>query len=263
MDVWLGLPKLTGVISGKGVHMSGLELFVVKQLKSRGVFVCLKPNIPELITPSLTSEIRRFQNSLAEKYYVSPWEDNFYIVWYSQRGHGVCERGIDYNYIFNAIKAHQEVAFELYIRELFDVLFLNYVGLGLPIVNCSIIDRDITGLSQEFFFLNRVNFIKGYSPDILATKITVVNFQDVSTNLIFPNSVYQQNHFYKFSYYDIQSMRHLIEETDGIIVDERELEKIKRVFDEIKNNTINQIYQLASNDMHLLQRMAKMQTAGV
>ena len=191
--------------------MSGLELLVIKQINAHGVSVCLKPSTPELITPTLTSEIRHFQNSLAEKYYLSPWEENFYVIWYSQRGHSACERGLDYNFILNAIKSHKEFAFELYIRELFDLLFLNYVGLGLPIVNCSIIDRTITGLSQEFFFVNRVNFIKSYPSDILGTKISAVDFPDISSNLIFPEFIYQNNHFYRFSFYDIQAMRYLME----------------------------------------------------
>lgn len=251
--------NLHGFISNKGVHMLGLELLVIKEINTRGVSVCLKPSVPELITPTLASEIRHFQNSLAEKYYLSPWEDDFYIIWYSQRGHGTSWNGIDFKYILNAIRSNKEFAFELYIREVFDLLFLNYVGLGLPVVNCSIVDRVVTGISQEFFFLNKINFIKSYPADILGTKISPVNYNDISSNLIFPKFIYHDNHFYKFSYFDIKTMRDLIKGTESNLFNDEKLESIRHVFEEIKNETITKVYHLASTNMQLLKRMAETQ----
>lgn len=132
--------------------MKGLELLVIKEVNAYGVSICLKPCLPEVITPTLANEIRHFQDSLAEHYFSSPWDGYFYVIWYSHRGHGLCSRGLDFGYILDTIVNHKEQALEVYIRNLFDLMFLNYIGLGLPVINCSIVDRAVTGISQEFFF---------------------------------------------------------------------------------------------------------------
>lgn len=240
--------------------MLGLELLVIKEINSHGISVCLKPCMPEVITPTLASEIRHLQNSLVEQYISSPWEGYFYVIWYSHRGHGTCGRGLDFNYILESIYSNREIKFEAYIKDLFDLLFLNYVGLGLPLINCSIVDRVISGISQEFFFLNKINFIKSYSADILGTKISPVNFFDVANNLVFPKTIYQNNLFYKFCYFDLKSMRNLIANTSANAIDEDNLEHIRHIFDDMRDQTITEIYKLASTNLKLLERVAKMQT---
>ncbi|KTC84225.1 hypothetical protein [Legionella brunensis] len=241
--------------------MLGLELLVIKEINSMGVSVCLKPCLAEVITPTLASEIRNFQNSLLEKYFSSPWEGYFYVIWYSHRGHGNRGRGLDFNYILNSILNNRETAFESYIKDLFDLLFFNYIGLGLPVINCSIVDRSITGISQEFFLLNQINFIKRPPQYALEEKIHAVDLQEVANrHLVFPEYIYQNNAFYKFSYFNLKEMRSLIGKTDTLSLDEESVEKVRLVFDDLKNETISTIYNIASTNLKLLQRIAKMQT---
>ncbi|WP_094090453.1 hypothetical protein [Legionella clemsonensis] len=236
-----------------------LELLVIKEINSKGVSVCLKPRLAEVITPTLTNEIRNLQNSIVDKYLSSPWEGYFYVIWYSHRGHGHCGRGLDFNFILSTILSGKEVAFETYIKNLFDLLFLNYIGLGLPVVNCSIIDRDIRGISQEFFFLNQINFIKNATQTSVEDKILSVNLQDISNRQVFPKFLYENNRFYRFSNINLKAMRRLIANTEMPSLDEALIERIKLIFDEIKNETISEIYNLASTNLKLLQRIAQMQ----
>ncbi|MDI9819165.1 MULTISPECIES: hypothetical protein [unclassified Legionella] len=243
--------------------MLGLELLVTREINSLGVSVCLKPSAPEVITPTLVKELRRFQNSLVDKYFSSPWENYFYVVWYSHRDHGICGRGLDFNYILNAILNHKEADFESYIRDVFDLLFLNYIGLGLPLINCSIVDREVTGISQEFFFLNRINFIKNYSQDVLATEISPVEVTDISNRLVFPSSIYQRNLYYKFCYFDLNSMRRLIAKTHLNPLNEDFIENIKSIFNNMQYETVNEIYNLASKNLKVLKRLAKKQLSSL
>ncbi|WED43763.1 hypothetical protein [Legionella cardiaca] len=239
----------------------GLELLVIKEINSMGVCVCLKPYLSEVITPTLTKEIRNFQNTLLEKYFSSAsWEGYFYVIWYSHRGYGHQGRGLDFNFILNSIVNNKEAAFEAYINDLFEVLFLNNIGLGLPLVNCSIIDRAISGISQEFFFLNHINFIKSTSQNNLEEKIHSVELKEITNNLIFPQFIYSNNQFYRFSSFNLKEMRKLIGNTNTSFLDEKSIEKIRIIFDEIKNETIQKIYNIASTNLKLLHRLAKIQT---
>ncbi|CEK11263.1 hypothetical protein [Legionella hackeliae] len=236
-----------------------LELLVIREINSKGVSVCLKPSLAEVITPTLAREIRNLQNSIVEKYLTTPWEGYFYVIWYSHRGHGNCGRGLDFNYILNTILNGKEVAFESYIKDLFELLFLNYIGLGLPVVNCSIIDRDISGISQEFFFLNQINFIKKSSESTLENQVISVDLHEISTHQVFPKFLYQNNQFYKFSNINLKEMRKLIAGTEMRSLDEASIEEIRRIFDALQHETISEIYNMASNKLKLLKRLAKMQ----
>lgn len=240
--------------------MIGLELLVIKEINSLGFSVCLKPCLPEVITPTLASEIRNFQNSLLEKYFSSPWEGYFYVIWYSHRGHGFRGRGLDFNYIVDTISHNKESEFENYIKDVFDLLFFNHIGLGLPLINCSIVDREITGISQEFFYLNKINFIKKYEPNGMEKTICPVVWKDVASNLIFPHFLYDNNQFYQFSMFNLKEMRKLIGNAEPSALDEEAIEKIKILFDEMRDETIKEIYNLASTKIKLLQRIAKIQT---
>lgn len=255
--MWLGCRKRKLIVSGIGVHM--LELLVIKEINSKGVSVCLKPRLAEVITPTLANEIRNLQNSIVDKYLSSPWEGYFYVIWYSHRGHGHCGRGLDFNYILSTILNGKEVAFETYIKNLFDMLFLNYIGLGLPVINCSIVDRSIRGISQEFFFLNQINFIKNTNSSAVADEIFSVDLHDISNRQVFPAFLYQSNRFYRFASINLNEMRRLIAKTEMPLLDEAAIEKIKLIFEDIKNETISEIYNLASTNLKLLKRIAQMQ----
>lgn len=240
--------------------MRGLELLIVKEMNTHGVSVCLKPCLPEVITPTLVNEIRLFQNSLAAQYYSSPWEGYFYVIWYSHRGHGICGRGLDFNYILQAINTNKESALEDYVRDLFDLLFLNYVGLGLPIVNCSIVDRKLTGISQEFFFLNKINFIKSVSSNETKETVFPVEFNELANNPAFPLTLYQNNLFYKFCSFDLKMMKKYIGDLSLPPFDPQNLDLTRLIFDEMEEKTLTGIYRIATTNIKLLERFAKRQS---
>ncbi len=132
--------------------MLNLEMFVSScGTHHQMMSVCLKPKIPFVLTPSLAHEIRIFQNKLAEKYYRSPWESAIYVCWHLYAGK-IKWKGFDFNYILDVIKNNNNSALVRYIDEVFDLLFLNYVSLDIPLINCSIVNRPVQGISQDFFF---------------------------------------------------------------------------------------------------------------
>lgn len=240
--------------------MSYLELLVMTERNTKGMRVCLKPNSPTVLTPTLINSLRNLQNTLAEKYISSPWEGHFYVIWYSHKNYGNQGRGLDFNYIFETLSARKEVDFEKYISKVFDLLFLNYISLGLPLINCSIIDRKITGISQEFFLLNQISFVRNNSLKNTSKKIVKSHFSDIANNLVFPKHIYQKNLFYHFSSCNLEAMKTCITGADIQLIQEYEFENIKEVFDCLENETIKQIYMIASKNIKLLQRLGNVQT---
>ncbi|STX50438.1 Uncharacterised protein [Legionella busanensis] len=235
--------------------MKNLELLVVEDNQRNGMRVCLKPRVPEVLTPTLINQICDLQKMLIDRYLSSPWDGYYYVIWYYHKNHGKSGRGLDFNFIWNALRQHKDNDFESYICNVFDLLFLNNVGLGLPVINCSITDRAITGISQEFFILNQINFMQADSTNSIAQ----VYLNDIAKNLVFPKYVYEKNLFYIFNHYDFNSMRKLISQFKSEIPDKNKLEQIRLTFNKMKDNTIKEIYNIAVNKTKLLARLASIQ----
>ncbi|WP_419420850.1 hypothetical protein ACNVED_06010 [Legionella sp. D16C41] len=235
--------------------MKKLELLVVEDNQRNGMRVCLKPRLPEVLTPTLINQICDLQKMLIDRYLSSPWDGYYYVIWYYHKNHGQSGRGLDFNFIWDALRQHRDHDFESYISNIFNLLFLNCVGLGLPLINCSITDRSITGISQEFFILNQVNFMKTNSSKYL----TQVNLSDIAKNLVFPKHIYENNLFYTFNTYDFNSMRKLIARFTIDTPEKDKLERMRLIFDKVKNDTIKEIYNIAVNKTKLLARLASMQ----
>lgn len=236
--------------------MKNLELLVVEDNQKNGMRVCLKPSAPEVLTPTLINQICDLQKMLIDRYLSSPWDGYYYVIWYYHKNHGKSGRGLDFNFIWNTLRQHKDNDFESYINNIFDLLFLNNVGLGLPIINCSITDRAITGISQEFFILNQINFMKTDS----TSSITQVYLNDIAKNIVFPEYIYENNLFYLFNTYDFNSMCKLISQFKTDIPDKDKLERIRSTFNKMKDDTINEIYNIAFNKTKLLARLASIQT---
>ncbi|CEG56646.1 hypothetical protein [Legionella fallonii] len=233
--------------------MLDLELLAVREMGVNGMSVCLKPKIPVVITPGLVNEIRQLQNSLADKYLSNVLNDYFYIVWFLEDRRGLGCRGLDFNFIVNCIKKNHETKLESYISGIFDLLFLNRVGLGFPIINCSIVNRALTGLSKEFFFLNKICFIRNNAaPDI--QKINI--FNELSPFLL-GKELYENNHYFYFHALQLDRMRLLIEDIDYEVPTVEEVNQIKNHFESMKKATMKGIYDIAERNIKVLERMAK------
>lgn len=236
------------------------ELLIIKALESHGIAVCLKPDCPKVISPSLVDRIRKFQDSLANDYFTSPWDDNLYVIWYCHRHQAACKLGFDFNFINYALREHKECKLEMYIKKLIDVLFLNYISLGLPLVNCSMIDKKISGIFLEFFYLNEINFVKLSDEKIESNMIMQVDILELSNNLSLSKEFYDKNIYYKCNYFDFKSMKSILEKTKKKAIDEKKIIDIRAVFDGLYQSTLASIYNMASKNPALLKRLAQMQT---
>lgn len=241
------------------MKINDIELLIVKEIDTQGIAVCLRPNLPDVITPSLVREIRRFQNSLAENYFNKPWEGLLYVVWYSHRHINSCKRGLDFSFIVDSLQVSKENELEMYIKNLFDLLFLNSVGLGLPVVNCSLVNSLVSGVFQEFFYLNKINFIKRADAKNPSKTLSRIKVTDIANHLIFPEQIYQDRIYYQCSTFDLESMRSIIEETRVDLPSETELKEKREKFDALYQATMLSLYQLARENMKLLKRMASVQ----
>lgn len=239
--------------------MKHLELLVIEERNLNGMRICLKPNTPEVLTPTLIYSIRNLQDMLIRRYLSTPWEGYFYVIWYFHKNCGVKSRGLDFNFIFDSVSSHHDKEFENYINNLFDLLFLNYIGLGIPLINCSIVDRTLSGVSQEFFILNQINFLK--NTRLLASNHSIleIHLQDIAKNVVFPLHIYKKNLFYTFYSYDFHSMQRLLSRATINFTQTHNIKAVQSIFDAIKNETISQIYEIASKKINVLYRLAKIQ----
>lgn len=233
--------------------MLDLELLAVREIGVNGMSVCLKPKIPVVITPGLVNEIRQLQNSLADKYLSNIIDDYFYIVWFLEDRRGLSCRGLDFNFIVRCIKENQEAKLENYINGIFDLLFLNRVGLGFPIINCSIVNRAVSGLSKEFFFLNKICFIRNNA----TPEIQKVNLINELSPFLLEKQLYESNHYFYYHALQLDRMRSLIEDIDYEVPTIEEVNQIKHHFESMKTATIEGIYNIAERNIKVLERMAK------
>lgn len=185
--------------------MHNIELLAIHDQKTNGMAICLKPKVPYIITPSLVHEVRKLQNKIAEQYYTRPWEGVYYILWYLHNDTAPWI-GLDYHFIQEALTSHRERQMEHYIETVFELLFINYVGFDLPLINCSIVNRKLSGVSQDFFYVNRINFIKHYSCSNILP-FNKLNFNSGIRNTSFPLKLYTRNYFYSYNSIDLKSMK--------------------------------------------------------
>nr|WP_276559040.1 hypothetical protein [Fluoribacter dumoffii] len=220
--------------------------------------ICLKPKVPYIITPSLVHEVRKLQNKIAEQYYTRPWEGVYYILWYLHNDTAPWI-GLDYHFIQEALTSHRERQMEHYIETVFELLFINYVGFDLPLINCSIVNRKLSGVSQDFFYVNRINFIKHYSCSNILP-FNKLNFNSGIRNTSFPLKLYTRNYFYSYNSIDLKSMKKILSSYRYEPIPKSQQDEIKFLFNQISQETIEKIYQLASEKMNVLKRFALMQS---
>lgn len=244
--------------------MIHVELLAMGDHHFNGLTVCLKPLTPYVITHSLVKEIRKLQNKVAENYYKQPWDDIYYIFWYLHEGK-IPWKGLDFNFIHDCFKSNKESKFEEYIEHIFSLLFLNYVGLDLPLVNCSIVNRNTVGISSEIFFLNRINFIKCLHNQQVVELKNSVNEQITQINpmkkvkMTFPEEVYARNKFYKINCFKLSCMRDILLENGFTAFSPIEKNHIKCLFEQKKEETLNRFYALASKYHNVFERLAQVQ----
>lgn len=244
--------------------MSGLELFVYRGENNPQVMsVCLKPKIPFVLTPSLAHEIRTFQNKLVEKYYKSPWQSVAYIFWHLYAGN-IKWKGFDFKYIYDALNSRNNSLLERYLDEVFDLLFLNYVSLDIPVINCSIVNRKVRGISQDFFFVNQINFIKSQQFTNLRTdrepSIRLLDIDKYKKKLSFPKTIYARNMYYEYQHMNLSDIGDIVGSYLYEPIPLNELEKSKRIFEDLKETTLATLYHMASKNFKLIERLAHLQS---
>lgn len=233
--------------------MSDYELLAMREMGFRGMYICLKSKSPKVITPGLVNEIRRLQNMLAEQFISGSITNNYYVVWYMEKNCNVECNGLDFNFILTCLKNNKESDLEYYIDSLYDLIFLNHIGLGFPIINCSFSSRSLNGLYKEFFFLNQICFL--YHPKLKGiNKISITNEY---SNLLFDKEIYEKNHFYHFNKIKIDKMRKILEVFEPNIIPTEQIFILKEKFENIKKESMNRIYKIASKNLKIFERMAK------
>lgn len=245
------------------IAVHNIELLAIRDNKTNGMAVCLKPRIPYIITPSLVHEVRKLQNKIAERYYTSPWDGIYYILWYLHYDTAPW-KGLDFHFIHEALLSHHERKMEHYIESVFELLFINYVGFGLPLINCSIINRKLSGISKDFFYVNRINFIKRYKElncsDLNQPSFRKLNFNSEIKKASFPLKIYTRNNFYCFDSINLNSMKKILGSHRYTPIDQPQQNEIKRIFHQLSQETITKIYQLASEKINLIERFALIQS---
>lgn len=244
--------------------MQRVELLAIKDPQVNGMAVCLKPRIPFVITHSMVAEVRRLQNKIAEEYYQAPWHGVYHLFWYLHAAK-IPWKGLDFNYIHQCLINNKEADLETYIDNLFSLLFINYIGFDLPLVSCSIINRQLSGISMDFFYLNRINFIKLYGITGGRKRIDEpckkLNFHQEVKRVAFPNEIYQRNDFYKLNSLDVTTMRNILSRNQFVPLSAEEKAHVRTTFDQIRDDTLARIYLLASKNIKLISRFALVQAS--
>lgn len=241
--------------------MISMELLVLRDVVDNGAAVCLKPNGVDALTPDLVTEMRRVQDLLAERYMTNPWEGLYYLVWYLDKTKPIGRMGIDYNYVNTCMRTRKERCLEAYLEKLFDLLYLNYIGLGLPVVNCSLVDRSIGGITREFFYLNRLNFVRVSRFSLVKpNSIMRVNNEEVVINSKFPKFMYDRNQYYQYQHFALKPFHDAISEAEIEPFDAQNMQEIRKIFDVICHETIEELITSYEAKPKLLERLARRQT---
>ena len=237
------------------IKMKSVELLAIRLRNGRGMAVCLKPKTPYVMTNSIVNEIKDFQKKVVGEYYSKPWNGIYFIVWYLHSSN-IPWKGFDFDFIYNSFLNHNEVKVENYIEDVFELLFINYVGLGLPLLSCSIVNRETHGISKEFFLLNRINFIKKNGKNISTNN--AINLEKIQPH--FSPKIYMRNSIHEMEKFNISAINEVLYFFKFDSISECELQDIKHHFDEIRRKTILKIYEFAKKDIHLLRRISELQS---
>nr|HAT8715221.1 hypothetical protein [Legionella jordanis] len=222
--------------------MSTLELLRIREINRNGMGICLRPKARLVLTATLIDEIRRIQNRVVEEYFKNPWEGNFYLIWYLDNGvNSFSKDGFDYHFIRRAFKAHREKDVENYIEKIFDILFLNYVGLALPLINCSIVNKTTAGIFREFFLLNKICFL--FNKTMSQGEIRSFTVNTEFKNLIFNERIYQSNSFFYFDALRLGRMRKAIQSVKPESLSRQQIECIENEFNQTKKEFLIKVYQ--------------------
>lgn len=244
--------------------MNKHELLVSHHIKSGGIRVCLKPKIPFVITYTLAKEIRKFQNTLVDQYINKPWDGILCVLWYLHSGK-ITWKGLDFSYINQTLADNNIEGLEQYIEDIFNILFINYLNLDLPLINCSIINRESKGFSREFFFINKISFIKRssnihskYDEDNFKE---ILNLKDELKKTEFPMEIYIRNKFYSFAKINLKEMGSKLNQIIYEPNSASDKLKYKQIFEEMKEKLIRKIYTLSENNPRTIERLAKIQAS--
>lgn len=241
--------------------MPNMDLLVLRDVVANGAAVCLKPHRVDALTPNLVIEMRRVQDLLAERYMTNPWEGLYYLVWYLDKAKPVGKMGIDYNYVNDCMRDAKERSLQDYLEKLFDLLYLNYIGLGLPVVNCSLVDRTVGGITREFFYLNRLNFVRVSKCSLIQpNSIMRVDNQEIVNNSKFPKFVYDRNQYYQYQHFALKSFHDAISDANIEPFAEADIYEIRKVFDDICQETLQELINSYAVKPKLLERLARQQT---
>lgn len=236
-----------------------LELLIIDERAHNGIRVCLKSNKNDVITPTLIKRVRHFQNSLMQRYAKSPWDGYLYIIWYACRGGNFFNGSIDFNYVYSCLEKNKIDLIKNYINNIFEMLFLNYIHLGLPIINCSIVEQDTRGISREFFSLNKINFIKKSTLIYQHENYSKASIDQFAKYRAFPDFLYKKNQFYLFEKFNLSLMKEILSEIDETQFNLTELDEIKEIFNKIKQKTMRSLYLQLTNNPNLIKRAAQIQ----
>lgn len=118
-------------------------------------------------------------------------------------------------------------------------------------------------MSQEFFWLNQINFIKESIPHAQLSNKNICQINDLAQRGdkkgCFPDNIYRRNLFYHFHKVNYSEMKNIINDAPFEALSYEELEKTQLVFESMKKNTLVEIYSLASKSPNLFERMSRLQ----
>lgn len=240
------------------INMGRVELLAMKHLDN-GMAICLKPKKSFVMTKTLVDDIRVIQKKIVEKYYSEPWDGIYYLVWYLYAGN-IPWKGLDFAYIYKTLLKNREKEVDQYIGDIYEILFLNYIGLGLPVLSCSIANREVSGVSKEFFLLNRVSFIKNIKSPSEESHMKKIDLHLENTKMHFSPEIYKRNHCYKMDFVDVASIGKVLNEINFKPLSGCEIEKIKLHFDEMKEQTLFKIQHLATKNLNIFNRLSGIQS---
>ena len=242
--------------------MNHTQLLVTKQNTDNGLIVYLKPKTSYVMAPLLIQEIRSFQNQLVNDYYSNPWDHILYIIWSYHPGK-ITLKGLDFSFIYSCLEKGDRDSVINYLNDTFELLFLNYIGLDLPIINCSIIERPFSGCGREFFFMNQINFIKNnhfqHSSDDKDSNLERIDIKSAIKKNYFPDSIYEDNVYYTFLRKNLEKMKTIISDFEFKKRSPEELNNKKKIFDMKRDEALNKIVSAYDKNNNIIKRFSDLQ----
>lgn len=233
------------------------QLLVIRQKDKNGYGVVIKPLKPYVISPSLVKEVSSFQYQIIDEYMKKPWSGTCHIIWCCHKSN-ITIKGLDFHFIYNCMAKNNIDAIEKYINQVFDCMYLNHIGLGIPLVNCSVVDRPTTSMIREFFYMNQINFIKNcdMAIDRPSTKINEYDILSMGNKLHFPKWIYLKNKYYNYHHVDIHAMREKLVAYENQTYSNEYITKIRIEFDKMCNKTVWKILNLSKTNLNILKKFS-------